>query len=63
MENTSNMLPLYLTVDELASTLRIGRNAAYNLVHEGKIYFLRIGRTIRIPRDALVELIEETESL
>ena len=60
MENTSNMLPLYLTVDELASTLRIGRNAAYNLVHEGKIHF---GRTIRIPRDALVELIEETESL
>ena len=57
------MLPLYLTVDELASALRIGRNAAYNLVHEGKIHFLRIGRTIRIPRDALVELIEETESL
>ena len=63
MDNNSNTLPMYLTVDELASTLRIGRNAAYNLVHEGKIHFLRIGRTIRIPRDALVELIEETESL
>ena len=48
---------MYLTVDELASTLRIGRNAAYNLVHEGKIHFLRIGRTIRIPRDALMKLV------
>lgn len=46
MDNNSNTLPMYLTVDELASTLRIGRNAAYNLVHEGKIHFLRIGRTI-----------------
>lgn len=46
-------LPLLLTVDEAAHLLRIGRNGAYAAVANGSIPAVRIGRTIRIPRDAL----------
>ena len=50
-------LPLLLTVDEAAEVLRIGRNGAYAAVANGGIPSVRIGRTIRIPRDALAALI------
>jgi excisionase family DNA binding protein len=50
-------LPLLLTVDEAAEILRIGRNGAYAAVANGCLPAVRIGRTIRIPRDALAVLI------
>ncbi len=50
-------LPLLLTVDEAAEVLRIGRNGAYAAVANGCLPSVRIGRTIRIPRDALEVLI------
>ena len=53
--STFEDLPLLLTVGEMASILRIGRNAAYQLVQEGSVQSIRIGRSIRIPRNALVQ--------
>jgi excisionase family DNA binding protein len=50
-------LPLLLTVDEAAEVLRIGRNGAYAAVANGSLPSVRIGRTIRVPRDALALLI------
>lgn len=50
-------LPLLLTVDEAAEVLRIGRSGAYAAVASGFLPSVRIGRTIRIPRDALAVLI------
>jgi len=50
-------LPLLLTVDEAANVLRIGRNGAYAAVADGSLPSIRIGRTIRIPRDALAALL------
>lgn len=41
------------TVPELAAILKIGRNAAYDLVKSGNIRSIRIGKSIRIPRSAL----------
>jgi excisionase family DNA binding protein len=46
-------LPLLLTVEEAARLMRVSRNGAYNAVAEGRVPSIRIGRTIRIPRDAL----------
>lgn len=46
-------LPLLLTVEEAARVMRLSRNGAYNSVAEGAIPSIRIGRSIRIPRDAL----------
>lgn len=53
-------LPLLLTVEEMASVLRIGRNPAYQLVRAGNIQSIRIGRSIRIPRNALIQFVERT---
>lgn len=50
-------LPIVLTVEDLMPVLSIGRNAAYDLVRSGQIRSLRIGRQIRIPRQAVIEFI------
>lgn len=56
-----NSLPSILTVEEVASILRIGRNAAYSLVKNGGIRSIHIGRSIRIPRNALLQLLEPAQ--
>ena len=48
-------LPLALTVLEAGQVLRVGRNVAYDLVRSGQLRSVRVGRNIRIPRDALAE--------
>ena len=48
-------LPLTLRAEDLMPILGIGRNTAYELVRCGKIRSIRIGRQLRIPKDALVE--------
>ena len=51
--NDLSLLPLMLTVDDVCSVLRIGRQATYNLVRCGRLRALHIGHSIRIPRDAV----------
>ena len=51
-------LPLSLRVDELMVVLDIGRNTAYTMLRSGLIRSVRIGRQIRIPRDALIEFLQ-----
>ena len=53
-------LPLVLKVEDLMQVLSIGRNTAYRLVRSGKIYSVRVGRSFRIPRDALEEYLRKT---
>ena len=48
-------LPLTLRAEDLMPILGIGRNTAYALIRCGKIRSIRIGRQLRIPKDALVE--------
>lgn len=48
-------LPLTLRVEDLMPILGIGRNTAYELVRSGKVRSIRIGRQLRIPKDALIE--------
>ena len=48
-----------MSVPEMARLLRIGRNAGYSLVHSGKIRTIRIGKSIRISRSALLEYLNE----
>lgn len=54
---TVENLPLTLTVEEAAEILRIGKNSAYAAVADGSLPSLRIGRVIRIPRDALAAVL------
>lgn len=46
-------LPLTLRVEDLVPILGIGRNTAYELVRSGQIRSIRIGRQLRVPKDAL----------
>ena len=61
--NTKNRsfdeLPLTLRVEDLMTILDIGRNTAYELVRCGTIRSIRIGKQLRIPKDALVEYLSD----
>ena len=51
-----------LTVEEAASLLRIGRNTCYELVRQGRVPSIRLGRLIRVPRHALVNWLGQEAS-
>ena len=50
-------LPLVLRVEDLMSALDIGRNAAYELVRSGQIRSIRVGRKLRIPKQAVEDFL------
>lgn len=52
-----NELPLFLSVQETATALGIGRNTAYSMIRSGKIANVRVGHKIRVPKDALKRLV------
>ncbi len=45
-----------VTVSEAAAFLRLSRSTLYTLMDSGSLPWVRIGRTRRIPRRALIEL-------
>ena len=60
---TIENLPLVLTVNEMASVLRVGKTVAYQLVSSGAIKSIRVRHAIRIPRKALLEYVDQTGTL
>jgi excisionase family DNA binding protein len=54
---TLGRLPEVLTVREAAAILRVGRNQLYQAVACGQLHAVRIGRSIRIPTQALLDLL------
>ena len=48
-------LPLTLRVEDLMPILHIGRNTAYELIRCGQIRSIKVGKQIRIPKQALLE--------
>jgi len=50
--------PDLLTVGDLQEILGIGRTVAYKLIKEGVLAHIRIGRSIRIPKRILIDLID-----
>lgn len=49
--------PDILSVAQVAQALGIGRKAAYALVNKHILGCVRIGRTIKVPKEALVEYV------
>lgn len=48
--------PDLLTVPELMSILRVGRNTAYTLINNNEIKHIRVnGKQIRIPKQYLID--------
>ncbi len=56
--NNFDVMPLVLSVEDIADTLAIGRNKAYSLVNNGTIKALKIGQHYRIPRDEFIEFVK-----
>ena len=50
-----------MSVREMAKALRIGRNAAYELIHNNAIPYRRIGKRILIPKTAVVAFMQSEE--
>ena len=53
-------LPLTLRVEDLIEILHIGRNTAYELVRSGQIHSIKIGRQLRIPKQALIDYLNSS---
>ena len=49
--------PAVYTVEEAAERLRIGRTLAYELARRGELPVVRLGRTLRVPRHALEQML------
>lgn len=55
--------PDILTVEEVCEALRMGYNAVYELLNEGKLKAYKNGRVWRIPREALVRYVMESSKV
>ena len=55
-----NTSPLVLRVVDLMPLLSISRGTAYAIVRSGKIRSIKIGRSYRIPREAVDEYLAAT---
>jgi excisionase family DNA binding protein len=43
----------YLTVAEVAETMRVSKMTVYRLTRSGELSAVRVGRSYRVPQDAL----------
>jgi excisionase family DNA binding protein len=59
--STLATLPEVLTAREAAAILRVGRNQLYQAVARGELGAVRIGRSIRIPKQALLDLLASAD--
>ncbi|MDF3051221.1 MAG: binding domain protein excisionase family [Pseudonocardia sp.] len=47
----------FLTVAEVARTMRVSKMTVYRLVHGGELPAVRVGRSFRVPRRAVEDLL------
>ncbi len=52
--------PQYLTVAEVAETMRVSRMTVYRLVHSGDLPAIRVGKSFRVPEQALVQYLHDS---
>ena len=55
--------PDILTVEEDCEALRMGYNAVYDLLNEGKLKAYKNGRVWRITKQALIQYVSESSRL
>lgn len=59
MNNNYDNLPAVLNANQLAAVLGISRAGAHQLLNTGTFPTLRIGKRLLVPKDKLVEWIEQ----
>ena len=53
------MTDTFYTPEELATLLKVTRQAVYKWIQDGHMEVVRIGRTVRIPADEVERLLRE----
>ncbi len=55
--------PRFLTVAEVADEMRVSRMTVYRLVHSGEIPAVRVGKSFRVPVEALQQYLGGAQDL
>ena len=50
----------FLTVAEVASIMRVSKMTVYRLVHSGELPAVRVGRSFRVPEDAVHDYLKSS---
>ena len=50
----------FLTVAEVAARMRVSKMTVYRLVHSGELEVVRVGRSFRVPDDAVQEYLRRS---
>jgi excisionase family DNA binding protein len=50
----------FLTVAEVAEAMRVSKMTVYRLVHAGTLPAVRVGRSFRVPEDAVTEYLRNS---
>ena len=50
----------FLTVAEVASVMRVSKMTVYRLVHNGDMPAVRVGRTFRVPEQAVHDYLRDS---
>ena len=50
----------FLTVAEVAALMRVSKMTVYRLVHSGELPAVRVGRSFRVPEDAVNEYLRKS---
>ncbi|WP_371640925.1 helix-turn-helix domain-containing protein [Streptomyces virginiae] len=57
-ERPTGEVPL-LTVAEVAAVMRVSKMTVYRLVHDGHLPSIKVGRSFRVPENAVHEYLRE----
>ena len=57
--NNPSQHPALLTINEAAARLRVGRSTAYELIASGQLEVVHIGRSARVPVDAIDQFVQD----
>ena len=55
-----NHYPDIMSVNDFRKALGIGRTKAYEMISTGKIKSIRVGKSIRIPKKALLDYVNRS---
>jgi excisionase family DNA binding protein len=50
----------FLTVAEVASVMRVSKMTVYRLVHNGELPAVRVGRSFRVPEQAVNDYLRDS---
>lgn len=55
-------VPAILTVAQVAAVLQTGKNQTYALINSGQLKAFMVGRSRRVPKEALISYINSTRN-